>query len=623
MKLRAARRRAARSTLRLGEAYEIQQVLPSDYPTEFDELLTSSRSVGMRMLTFLRSGCGDVVERIQERLNSEVSPDHERRVLRERQGQKSAVTVEMILLAVLVCAQLHKSFRRTDILRTLIGLHEDIARKVGLIDSDGILFVPTYKQFVWQMQRVESVLAEGWTARNGWLTTSASCDLRWFVQALLKASVPRKVRRQMRHVAVDATSVRSWGTWLPKVTKTDIETEPVAVVQRMAVEEDHDDIPDPDLEGLWEAVTESGRLVRFGSDGRPRYSHDPDATIGYKSANSESKAGFFMGYDLHLAVAAPTVTSSVSRLHSADLAEVSEFVVGMSLDPAGTDCGPISARIVLEAREMCAGIGAVSADRGITQRRETFVREMHRNGIDVHMDYKQHIVKGPGAMTLGKNEQSVRVHAGTFLSQQMPRHKLLPPASLLKPGQEKGLAKFYEERAKQWGLSSKKLYPDGRRQLRLPVKAGRVASAPATAASTRGHSVPYVGPLADEQATVTASVEELDWWQPHPWGTRAWAAVYHAARNAVERVNSMLKDKEGLKRGTCQVFGVTANTLSALGLVVCNNLRLAAKWEAAQKKAGTAVSSNGSSPSTGSKTPNVGSGNGQGDALNTPSRASP
>ena len=576
----------------------------------------------MRMLTFLDGGGRDVVEHIQERLNGEVSPDHERRVLRRRQGQKSAVTVEMILLAVLVCAQIHKSFRRTDILRTLIGLHEDVARKVGLIDSDGILFVPTYKQFVWQMQRVESVLAEGWTTYTGWLTP-VRCNLRWFVQALIKASVPRKARRQIRHVGVDATSVRSWGTWLPKVTKTDIDTEPVAVAQRMSVEEDHDDIPEPDLEGLWEAVTKSGRLVRFGPDGRPRYSHDPDATIGWKSANSDGKAGFFMGYDLHLAVAAPTVTSSISRLHSADLADLPEFVVGMSLDPAGTDCGPISARIVLEAREMCSGIGAVSADRGITQRREAFVRYLHRNGIDVHMDYKQHIVKGPRTMTLGKNEQAVRVHTGTFLSQHMPRHKLLPPAALLRPGQEDSLARFYEDRAKQWGLSSKKMYADGRRQLRLPVKAGRVAAAPATAASTRGHSVPYVGPLAKEQATVTASVEELDWWQPHPWGTRAWAAVYHAARNAVERVNSMLKDKEGLKRGTCQVFGLTANTLSALALIVCHNLRLAAKWEAAQTKAGATATSNGSTPSTGSGTHGVGSGNGHGVALNTPSRASP
>ena len=622
MKLRAARRRAARSTLRLGEAYEIQQVLPSDYPTEFDEPLTSSRSLGMRMLAFLHGCDSDVVGRIQERLNSEVSPGHERLLLRERPGQKSAVTVEMILLAMLVCAQVHKSFRRTDILRTLIGLHEDVARNVGLIDSDGTLFVPTYKAFVWQMRRVESVLAEGWTAQTGWLTP-VRCDLHWFVQALMKASVPRKVRRQIRHVGVDATSVRSWGTWLPKVTKADIESEPVAVAQRMAVQEDHDDIPEPDLEALWEAVTKSGRLVRFGRDGRPRYGHDSDATIGYKSANSDGKAGFFMGYDLHLAVAAPTVASSIARLHSAELADLPEFVVGMSLDSAGTDCGPISARIVLEAREMCSGIDAVSADRGITQRRETFVRYLHQNGIDVHMDYKQHIVNGPRTMTLGKHEQTVRVHAGTFLSEHMPKHKLRPHSALLQPGQEENLAKFYEDRAKKWGLSNKKMYADGRRQLRLPVGAGRVAASPATAASTRGHSVPYVGPLAKEQATVTPSLEELDWWQPHPWGTRAWAGVYHAARNAVERVNSMLKDKEGLKRGTCQAFGLTANTLYALALIVCHNLRLAAKWEADQKKAGAAASSNGSSPSNGSQPHSVGSGNGHGVALNTPSRASP
>ena len=82
------------------------------------------------------------------------------------------------------------------------------------------------------------------------------------------------------------------------------------------------------------------------------------------------------------------------------------------------------------------------------------------------------LVNGPSTMTLGKHEQDVRVHAGTFLSQHMPKHKLRPPAALLRPGQDENLAKFYEDRAKKWGLSNKKLYADGRRQLRLPVGAG-------------------------------------------------------------------------------------------------------------------------------------------------------
>ena len=53
MKLRAAYRRSARSPSRLGEAYEAQQVLPSDYPSFGEEPLTSPKSVGTRMLTFL------------------------------------------------------------------------------------------------------------------------------------------------------------------------------------------------------------------------------------------------------------------------------------------------------------------------------------------------------------------------------------------------------------------------------------------------------------------------------------------------------------------------------------------------------------------------------------------
>ena len=615
MKLRAAYRRAARSPSRLGEAYEAQQVLPSDYPSFGEEPLTSPKSVGMRMLTFLR-GC-DEIKYLQERLNGEVSPDHKRRMLRKRSGQTSAVTVEMILLAVLVCTQVHKSFRRTDIVRTLIGLHEDVARKVGLIDSDGILFVPSYKAFAYQMLRLEAVLCEGWTAQTGWLAP-VRCDLRWFVQTLIKASIPREMRRMIRHVAVDGTAVQSWGTWRRGVTQRDIDTEPVAVAQKMSVEENRDDIPEPDLEELWDEHRVSEREIPFGPDGRPRYGHDFDATIGYKSGNDDSDAGLFMGFDLHLCVAAPTVLSSTGRLHSADLADIPEFVVGMSLDPAGTDCGPISARVVLEAREMCPKIESATADRGVTTKRESFLRTLHQNGVDVHMDYKEYLKTGPTAGTLGKREEGVTTHVGTFLSEHMPDALWVPPSRLLKEGQEEKLAKWYEDRAQLWGLSSKRTYPDGRRQFRLPAAAGRVATSPATAASPRGHSVPYVGPH-NARATVTARVEELDGWQPHPWGTGAWHDVYHAARNAVERVNGMLKDKQGLKRGTCQAFGLTANTLSALALIICHNLRLAAKWATGQRKAAAAVLSNGSSPN-GSQPHGGTSSNGQG---NTPSQAPP
>ena len=621
MKLRAAHRRAARSTARLGEAYEAQQVLPSDYPSFGEEPLTSPKSVGMRMLTFLR-GC-DEVSYLQERLNGEVSDGHERRLLGKRRGQTSAVTVEMVLLAVLVCAQVHKSFRRTDLLRTLIGLHEDVARKVGLIDGDGILFVPSYKAFAHQVLRLEEVLREGWAVQTGWFAT-VHCDLRWFVQTLIKASIPRKMRRMIRHVAVDGTAVYSWGTWRRGVTQQDIDTEPVAVAQKMSVEENTDKIPEPDLEELWNEHRASGREVPFGRDGRPRYGHDLDATIGYKSGNDDGDAGLFMGFDLHLAVAAPTVLSSIGRLHSAELAHVPAFVVGMSLDPAGTDCGPISARIVLEAREACPKIDSATADRGVTTKRESFLRTLHQNGVDVHMDYKEYLKTGPKGGTLGKREEEVTIHVGTFLSEHMPDALWVPPSRLLKEGQEEKLAKWYEDRAQLWGLSSKRTYSDGRRQFRLPAAAGRVATSPATAASPRGHSVPYIGPH-NARATVTAQVDELDLWQPHPWGTRAWHDVYHTARNAVERVNGMLKGKAALKRGTCQAFGIAANSLYALALIVCHNLRLAAKWATGQRKAAAVAalsngsSSNGSSPN-GSQPHGITSSNGQGS---TPSQAPP
>ncbi len=73
---------------------------------------------------------------------------------------------------------------------------------------------------------------------------------------------------------------------------------------------------------------------------------------------------------------------------------------------------------------------------------------------------------------------------------------------------------------------------------------------------------------------VTIPVDRLDYWQPTPWGTRAWKTSY-VRRLQVENVNGMVKADGGLDPKACRARGLGAHTLAALAAAIAHNLKLA------------------------------------------------
>ena len=202
-------------------------MLPDDHPYRLDEPLESSLALGTRLLALIRmaSRSKAASDAIQLRLNSltELDERGDSVLCGPRPGPRAQVTVEMLLLATLICARKLKSYRRTDLSRALVGLHPDVARKVGLIGSDGDLIVPSYKLMLRQMLRMETVLRAGWTVveRAGQPDERRiRHDLRWLTQTLIKATIPKKQRGRITHVVVDSTHVRSWGSWLPSTSES-------------------------------------------------------------------------------------------------------------------------------------------------------------------------------------------------------------------------------------------------------------------------------------------------------------------------------------------------------------------------------------------------------------------
>lgn len=557
---------------------------------------------------------------IRLRLSSTVTPGNPRQIIGLRPGPRSVVTVEALSLAMLLSVDLAKSYRRSDLSSVLAGLHLDVARLVGLTDNAGNLIVPSYQALARQVLRMERVLREGWTVVEP-SGKRVRYDLRWFIREMIRASVPRHQRRRIRHIAVDATDVRSWGGWRRGVRKADIDSEPVALHHRLTLHGAEQKKADLKRSGLTEqdlktaeltdtalhktrrAAENRGSRVPYGPDNRPMHSKDSESRIGHKSSNSDGPAGPFMGFDLHLGAAAATVNSNNS-LRDIHLDAVPQYVIAMSLDPALTNCGPIGARLVAEARELCPDITECTADRGFTEKL-AFAPQIRAMGINVNMDYPITTLQKPRFVDIGKREQRVLLHAGTFLSEFTPNDKHLLPAppedlidgSLSAEAQTEALeawqSDWYEERFRLYGWSFKDRYDDGRIGLRSAEAAGRVKTERATAASGNGNfSAPYFGPEHQGRATVVAHPDELHKWQMYTYGTRSWERVYGSGRSTIESVNSEAKDKGRLAHGTCRAFGIVANSLAALSVVVIHNLQVTDR--AAARAAKTGNGSNGS-----------------------------
>ena len=111
--------------------------------------------------------------------------------LSSHRGQKSVVTDEALLLAILLAAWKRSSYRRTDLCAVLNGLDPRVAVYLGLCDSNGLITV-SYKALARQILRLEKLLYSEHEKR---LTGEEGdcCDLQWLADKLVPASMPPEV----------------------------------------------------------------------------------------------------------------------------------------------------------------------------------------------------------------------------------------------------------------------------------------------------------------------------------------------------------------------------------------------------------------------------------------------
>ena len=121
-----------------------------------------------------------------------------------------------------------------------------------------------------------------------------SVDAKWLANSFAQAAVPEEFRPS-RSIGVDGTDVEAWGALHGDAVTVDLDGD-AAETQLM----DDGTVPKP------KKPAPKARVLAVGADGRNEYAVDRDARAGYRSATN-SRAGPYLGYELHLAVQARDV----------------------------------------------------------------------------------------------------------------------------------------------------------------------------------------------------------------------------------------------------------------------------------------------------------------------------
>jgi hypothetical protein len=257
---------------------------------------------------------------------------------------------------------------------------------------------------------------------------------------------------------------------------------------------------------------------------------------------------------------------------------VPAYIVGISVDPASFHPGIAARKAVEDALAIAPGLEEVLTDMGISQCGEAFVRPMHEWGLDVIRDLKANeaLMKMIEVGT-GKHRQHLLTVDGMFFSPWLPKRFWEVPDGL----SQKQLQEWYQQRA-QFRWSRTQRFDNGDMQFRCPQCAGRITTNLKTHRKRLrpNKSAPFVNVTHHDdnccKGLVTIGVDELDYWQPTPWGTAAWKESYNR-RLQIENVNSMVKANGGLDPKMCRVRGIGAHTLAALAVAISYNLDQAKK----------------------------------------------
>jgi hypothetical protein len=293
----------------------------------------------------------------------------------------------------------------------------------------------------------------------------------------------------------------------------------------------------------------------FGPDGRKRYTVDPDARAGHRSATNSRPAGPYVGFELHLAVQARDVhwTNGIDKTTLGP--EVPNVVTSFSVAPAGTH----RAKAVVD-RLIDGHTKDVVWDPGYSLcRPETGYWPLAQAGVETTFTPVTH---QRGTKPFAGDALLID---GALFSSLLPdelRDLPMPPRGASEE-EKLDYEQAFNRRARWRYVRHAGPDGDGAARWRCPFCAGllRSRSFPKTMRKARTAPLVHVDRTRCCAGTLTAQAAELPLWQRILPGTTAWR-IAMGRRQVVESVNAALKGAfVDLARGFLRVMGLTKATV--------------------------------------------------------------
>jgi hypothetical protein len=386
--------------------------------------------------------------------------------------------------------------------------------------------------------------------------SDAGIDAQWFVNRLARAAIPDEVLTSSS-VAVDGTDVETWGALHGEAFTIELDGE-AADTQLSTVK------PNRSARG----PRRRAKVLGVGSDGRNRYTVDPDARAGHRSATNSRPAGPYVGYELHLAVQARDVrwTNHIDRTTLKP--EVPGVVTTCNFVPAGTHRGKAVVDGLIASNVSSTPLRDVVWDPGYSLCQPAFtVFPLNRAGIGQTF---QPVTHQRGSRPFSGEALLLD---GQLFSPHLPadlRELPAPPRGSSEAEKLHYEAKF-NQRA-QWRMV-RHAGPDGDgvTRWRCPFCAGLLRSRQILKTMRRSRRAPLVelpdGVDSCCAGILSAAPVELALSQRIPYGTTAWR-ISMGRRQIVESANSALKGAfVDLGRGFFRVLGQVKMTV-LLGFTV-------------------------------------------------------
>jgi hypothetical protein len=442
---------------------------------------------------------------------------------RTKAGRPREISVRALLVALLVLGMDGRE-HLIRVVRLLNGLDPKTRKRLGVTRT-----APVTRRQVERLYNVITTALEVKAQRDGrtkWEMLDELGDM------LLPAAAHRDVAKSSS-IAVDGTSVESWGT-----------------KRRRRV------------------------VGANGASSLATYSSDPDAKWRAKSENAWKRP--FFGYDLTAAVSVPDLGGP----------EVPLAVLSMRFRPATTSTVEMALATVAAVAQKKGALSDVIVDREYTQRNDgaDFLMPVRALGGEPVFDLTPAQLGASGTV-----RGAVIVDGQPFSPSLPPSFFVLhPPAVNASKDELLTYQKSIDARAR-YALShhgSRKV--DGRQTYVCPAAAGKLRCPlmPSKKKPKAGVLPTYHHPKQALPGTVCANAyttfgaTDLPLAQRELYGSKDWYFSF-ARRNRVEGFFGNLKNEatENLRRGVIRVRGGMKTGLLTLMIVAASNLRLAERWD--------------------------------------------